>query len=169
MCRASPQDRRPEPELEGGFEASSLARRGILKTNEVTVPRTRSRSLVALLGFALLAGCDLRVTTPPSFEPQVINLRNDFALQVSGLDDFTSDVEYSWVSDGTAASVNQSPTLLTGTAILFVFDGAGAQVYQRSLGENGTFATTTGVPGTWKVRLHFSEAFGNASFRLIKQ
>lgn len=133
------------------------------------MPRIRSRSLVPLLGLALLAACDLRVTTPPTFQPQVINLRNDFALQVSGLDDFTSDVEYSWVSDGTAASVNQSPTLLTGTAVLFVFDGAGAQVYQRSLGENGTFATTTGVPGTWKVRVHFSEAFGAASFRLVKQ
>jgi hypothetical protein len=125
--------------------------------------------VVALLGFALLAGCDLRVTTPPTFQPQVINLRNDFALQVAGLDDFTSDVEYSWISDGAAASVNQSPTLLTGTAVLFVFDGTGSQVYQRSLAENGTFTTTTGVPGTWKVRVHFSEAFGAASFRLMKQ
>ena len=133
------------------------------------MPRTRFRSLVVLLGFALLAGCDLRVTPPLTFEPQVINLRNDFALQVTGLQDFTSDVEYSWVSDGTAASVNQSPTLLTGTALLFVFDGAGTQVYQRSLAENGTFATTTGVPGTWTVRLRFAEANGNASFRLMKQ
>jgi hypothetical protein len=122
-----------------------------------------------LVGFALLAGCDLRVTTPPTFQPQVINLRNDFALQASGLQDFTSDVEYNWVSDGTAASVSQSPTLLTGTALLFVFDGAGTQVYQRSLAENGTFATTTGVPGTWTVRLRFSEANGTASFRLMKQ
>lgn len=133
------------------------------------MPRIRSLPVVALLGFALLAGCDLRVTTPPTFQPQVINLRNDFALQVSGLDDFTSDVEYSWISDGAAASVNQSPTLLTGTAVLFVFDGTGTQVYQRSLAENGTFTTTTGVPGTWKVRVHFSEAFGAASFRLMKQ
>ena len=133
------------------------------------MPRTRFRSLVVLVGFALLAGCDLRIAPPPSFEPQVINLRNDFALQVSGLQDFTSDVEYTWVSDGTAASVNQAPTLLTGIALLFVFDGSGTQVYQRSLAENGTFATTTGVPGTWKVRVRFQEANGNASFRLVKQ
>ena len=133
------------------------------------MPRTRIRSLVVLVGFALLAGCDLRVTTPQSFQPQVINLRNDFALQATDLVDFTSDVEYDWVSDGTAASVNQSPTLLTGTAMLFVFDGAGTQVYQRSLAENGTFPTTTGVPGTWKVRLRFEEASGTASFRVVKQ
>jgi hypothetical protein len=122
-----------------------------------------------LAGFALLAGCDLRITPPPTFQPEVINVRNDFALQATGLLDFTDDVQYDWVSDGTAASVTQSPTLLTGTAILFVFDGAGTQVYQRSLAENGTFATTTGVPGVWKVRLRFEDANGNTTFRLVKQ
>ncbi|HKH91935.1 MAG TPA: hypothetical protein VKA54_09030 [Gemmatimonadaceae bacterium] len=133
------------------------------------MPRTRFRSLVLLAGFALLAGCDLRVAAPSTFQPEVINLRNDFALQATGLLDFTDDIQYAWVSDGTAASVTQSPTLLTGTAILFVLDGAGTQVYQRSLAENGTFATTTGVPGTWTVRLRFEEANGNTSFRLVKQ
>jgi hypothetical protein len=133
------------------------------------VSRTRFRSLVALVGFALVAGCDVRIETPSSFQPEVINVRNDFALQATGLLDFTDDVQYAWVSDGTAATVSQSPTLLTGTAILFVFDGAGTQVYQRSLAENGTFATTTGVPGTWTVRLRFQEASGNTTFRLVKQ
>ena len=131
--------------------------------------RTRFRSLVALVGFALVAaGCDVRIDTPSSFQPEVINVRNDFALQATGLLDFTDDVQYAWVSDGTAASVSQSQTLLTGSAILFVFDGAGTQVYQRSLAENGTFATTTGVPGTWTVRLRFQEASGNTTFRLVK-
>jgi len=137
-------------------------------THEVTVPRTRLFASSALFALALFAACDTRVVTEPEFQPQVINVRNDFAFQVVGLDQFTSDVVYSWASDGTAASVTQTPTLLTGDATLFVADGSGAQVYQRSLGENGTFMTTAGVPGTWTVRIKFQETSGSAAFHLTK-
>jgi hypothetical protein len=133
------------------------------------VLRTRLIWLSVLAAIALLVSCDTRVVTEPQYQPQVINLRNDFTFQVAGLEDYTSDVVYSWDSDGTAASVTQSPSLLTGTATLFISDGAGAQVYQRSLAENGTFTTTTGVPGKWTVRLKFFEASGTASFRVTKQ
>jgi hypothetical protein len=136
---------------------------------EVPVSRPRLFALLPLVVLALLAGCDERVLTEPKYQPQVINLRNDFAFQVAGLDAFTSDAIYSWESDGTAASVLQSPSVLTGTALLFIADGAGVQVYQRSLGENGTFTTTAGVPGTWTVLLKFLEARGAASFRVTKQ
>ena len=122
--------------------------------------------LSALVALALFVGCDTRVPTQPPFDTQVINLRNDLALQITGLEDATSDLEYTWQNDGTAASVTQSPTLLTGTAVLFVLDGAGMQVYQRSLAENGTFTTTAGVAGNWTVKVHFSEANGAVTFRL---
>jgi hypothetical protein len=138
-------------------------------TFEVIVPRTRFLASFALVAVTLLAACDTRVVTEPEFQPQVINLRNDFAFQISGLADFTNDVVYTWTSDGTAASVTQMPTVLTGTATLFILDGAGAQVYQRSLGENGSFTTTAGVPGNWTLHVKFQEASGSASFRVTKQ
>jgi hypothetical protein len=132
------------------------------------VSRTRLFTPRSLLVLALLAACDTRVVTEPVYQPQIINIRNDFAYQVTGLDAFTSDVVYSWVSDGSAASVVQSPNVLTGTATLFIADASGAQVYQRSLAENATFTTTAGVPGTWTVRLKFTEASGDATFHLTK-
>ena len=131
--------------------------------------RTRFLAPFALAAFTLLAACDTRVVTEPQFQPQVINLRNDFAFQIDGLADFTNDVVYTWTSDGTAASVTQAPTVLTGTATLFILDGAGAQVYQRSLAENGSFTTTAGVPGNWTLRVKFQEASCSASFRVTKQ
>lgn len=131
--------------------------------------RTRLTRLSLLAAMVVLASCDTRVLTEPQYQPQVINLRNDFTFQVAGLEEYTSDVVYEWDSDGTAASVTQSPNRLTGTAMLFISDGAGAQVYQRSLGENGTFTTTTGVPGKWTVRLKFQQVSGTASFRVTKQ
>ena len=132
------------------------------------MPRTRFLAPFAVATFALLAACDTRVVTEPVYQPQVINVRNDFAFQVTGLEEFTSDVVYSWESDGRPASVLQSPSVLTGTAMLFIADGAGVQVYQRSLGENGTFTTTAGTPGNWTVRLKFFEASGDATFHVTK-
>ena len=130
--------------------------------------RTRFVVPYALAALALLAACDTRVVTEPEYQPQVVNVPNDFAFQVTGLEEFTSDVVYSWESDGRAASVLQSPSLLTGEATLFIADAAGVQVYQRPLGENGTFTTTAGSPGTWTVRLKFLEASGSATFHLTK-
>jgi hypothetical protein len=138
-------------------------------TLEVTVHRIRTLAPYAIAALTLLAACDTRVATEPAFQPTVINLRNDFAFQVADLAETTTDVVYSWQSDGTAASVTQTPTVLTGTATLFISDGAGAQVYQRSLGENGTFTTTAGVPGTWTLRVKFQEASGSAGFRVTTQ
>jgi hypothetical protein len=137
-------------------------------TFEVTVSRIRFVAPYALAALVLLTACDTRVVTEPEYQPQVVNVRNDFAYQVTGLEEFTSDVLYQWESDGRAASVLQAPSVLTGTALLFIADGAGVQVYQRSLGENGTFTTTAGTPGTWTVRLKFSEASGSATFHLTK-
>ena len=130
--------------------------------------RTRFVAPYALATLALLAACDTRVVTEPVYQPQVINVRNDFAYQVTGLEEFSSDVVYAWESDGRPASVLQSPQVLTGAATLFIADGAGVQVYQRSLGENGTFTTAAGTAGTWTVRLKFQEASGSATFHLTK-
>lgn len=133
------------------------------------MPRTRFLVPFALAAFTVLAACDTRVVTEPEFQPRVINLRNDFAFQIDGLAEVTNDVVYTWTSDGTAASVTQMPTVLTGTATLFILDGAGTQVYQRSLAENGSFTTTAGVPGNWTLRVRFQDASGSASFRVTKQ
>jgi len=74
------------------------------------VSRTRFLAPFALAAVALFAACDTRVVTEPQFQPQVINLRNDFAFQIADLAEFTSDVVYTWTSDGTAASVTQAPS-----------------------------------------------------------
>ena len=132
------------------------------------MPRTRLFAPRTLLVLALLAACDTRVTTEPEYQPQIINVRNDFVYQVTGLAEFTSDVVYSWQSDGSAATVMQAPNVLTGDATLFIADGSGAQVYQRSLAENGTFTTAEGTEGTWTVRLKFAEASGDATFHITK-
>ena len=79
------------------------------------------------------------------------------------------DVTFRWQIDGTTATVVQTPTALLGAATVFVSDAKGVQVYQRSLGENGSFTTTAGVPGTWTIRLHFADASGAVAVQLARQ
>jgi hypothetical protein len=113
--------------------------------------------------------CDTRIPPVPALDPQVVNLRNSFAFQATNLFGVNEDVRYSWQIDGTTATVAQSPTALLGDATVFVSDAKGVQVYQRSLAENGSFVTTAGVPGTWTIRLHFSDASGDVAVQLQRQ
>ena len=126
---------------------------------------TRTKFLSALAGLGLLAGCG-NDATAPRFQPEVTNLANSFGFQVTGLDGVTDNVEYTWRNDGTVANVNQSPSGLSGTVSLIILDAAGTQVYSRSLTDNGTFVTTAGTAGNWKVRVQFSAARGSVNFTL---
>ena len=131
---------------------------------------SRIRFHPAVLALSLLAACGggSSDATAPQYQPQVVNLRNDFAFQVTALNDVGDDLQYTWQNDGTSASVNQSPSNLSGAVSLVILDAAGTQVYSRSLAENGTFVTSSGVTGSWKVRVHFSHASGAVNFRLQK-
>ena len=98
----------------------------------------------------------------------MVNLASDFAFQVSALDNVSDNVQYIWQNDGTSANVNQSPSNLSGTVSLVIVDANGAQVYSRSLADNGTFTTAVGKAGNWTVRVQFSQASGAVNFRLQK-
>jgi len=129
----------------------------------------RIRLYPVVVGFVLLAACGgSSNATAPRYQPQVVNLRNDFAFQVTSLNNVADDLQYVWQNDGTSANVNQSPSNLSGAVSLVILDAAGTQVYSRSLAENGTFATATGQTGNWTVRIHFSNASGAVNFRLQK-
>ena len=123
-------------------------------------------SVLALL--AITVACSGDGATAPQYHPELVNLRNDFAFQVTALKGVSDELQYSWQHDGTVANVNQSPSNLSGTVSLVILDGAGTQVYSRSLAENGTFVTTAGMPGLWTVRVRFVTASGAVNFRLQK-
>ena len=126
------------------------------------------RRLPALAALTLLGACGGGNATAPRYEPQVVNRANDFAFQVSALDNVSDDLQYIWQNDGTSANVNQSPSNLSGTVSLVILDANRTQVYSRSLADNGTFTTAAGKAGNWTVRVRFSQASGAVNFRLQK-
>ncbi len=122
--------------------------------------------LPAIVLLAAMAACSGDGATAPQYQPQLVNLRNDFAFQVTALQGVSDELQYTWQHDGTVANVNQSPSNLSGTVTLVILDASGVQVYSRSLAENGTFVTTPGTPGMWTVRVRFTS--GAVNFRLQK-
>jgi hypothetical protein len=126
-------------------------------------------NLVAILTLALgLQACDSANVIGPANQLEVTNAVDNFQWQVTALENVTQTLTYSWQNTGTAADVNQSATLSSGTATLRVADSAGAEVYSRSLTDNGTFTSGAGSSGTWTITVTLTGAAGTLNFRVQK-
>ena len=136
----------------------------------VNRPRLFSR-VPAVCLMVVLAGCsgDSGIIQPssvtnPSFEPEVDIETDDFSFEATGLTNVSQSVSYSWQHTGAWAIVTQSSRVSIGTATLTIRDARGRQVYSRGLGDNGTFASGTGVPGAWTIQLELSNVSGTRKF-----
>lgn len=125
--------------------------------------RTWMRCAAALL---LVAACEDSLAP---FEPEIGNATDSFQFQVTALTDVSTTREYEWQHTGTIANVNQSTQLSGGTARLVIRDAAGTEVYRRSLTDNGTFQTSTGAAGRWRIRVELSQASGAVNFRVQRR
>lgn len=129
-----------------------------------------TRRLAALVVFVAVSACGSDKSNPlsPAVQPEIINNADAFSFQVTGVQNASTTLTYSWQNTGTVATVNQSASIASGSATLVIRDAAGAQVYSRSLSDNGTFATSAGTTGTWTIRVVFSGTSGTINFRSDK-
>ena len=127
---------------------------------------TRGALLRSMAALAFIVACGGNDATAPRYQPQVTNIANSFAFQVTGLQSVTDELVYTWRNDGTTANVNQSPSGLQGTTSLVVTDAGSRQVYSRALTENGTFVTSAGTAGNWTIRVRFTNVSGTSNFSL---
>ncbi|HYD54686.1 MAG TPA: hypothetical protein VEA99_18780 [Gemmatimonadaceae bacterium] len=128
--------------------------------------RATRRSLW-LAALALAAACNDDSLAP--FEPEIGNAADNFQFQVTALDRVSATPEYEWQNTGTTANVNQSASLSAGSAVVVIRDAQGAQVYRRSLTENGTFQTQAGTAGRWRIRVELAGASGAVNFRVQRR
>lgn len=99
---------------------------------------------------------------------EIENKTNSFAFQVTDIAGVTETLEYKWENEGKKADVNQACSITNGTATLTIFDANGTQVYSRNLKDNGTYFTSEGIAGTWKIKLELSDVDGTLNFRVQK-
>ena len=105
----------------------------------------------------------------PKFQPQVVNSIDDFQFQVTGVRGATQTLNYSWRNTGTQANVNQACSISGGSATLVLRDSTGAQIYSRSLVDNGTFVSLAGAPSAWSMLVVLSNVSGTINFRAQKK
>lgn len=122
-----------------------------------------------LLALALVAACGDNNTIGPSNQPEIANNTDNFQFQASNLTQTTQTLTYSWVNTGTAANVDQSGAIGGGQATLILRDGSNAQVYSGDLRNTGTFITSAGATGTWRVEVRLSDVTGTVNFRIQKR
>ncbi|HET7462700.1 MAG TPA: hypothetical protein VFJ82_15705 [Longimicrobium sp.] len=126
------------------------------------------RRTLALAAVVAAAACGGAGDPLGPFQPQVGNAADNFQFQVTGLTGVTLTRDYSWVTTGTRVDVNQATQLTGGTAAIEVTDAAQAVVYSKDLAANGTFQSSAGVAGTWRIRLLLNGARGTVNFRVQK-
>ncbi len=132
------------------------------------IQSVRLVTAVVMLGALSACGSDRSNPLSPAVQPEVVNNTDAFSFQVTGVQNASATLDYSWQNTGTVATVNQSASIASGSATLVIRDAAGTQVYSRSLSDNGTFTSTAGVAGTWTVRVVFSGTSGTINFRSDK-
>ena len=124
--------------------------------------------LVLVLAFT--NGCDSDSNPiAPSNQPEVANATDTFQFQASNVARTTQTLTYSWTNTGSVADVNQSGQITSGEAVLTIRDGSNAQVYSRDLKNTGTFTTSSGAMGTWRIEVRLTDVTGTLNFRVQKR
>jgi hypothetical protein len=101
-------------------------------------------------------------------DPQIANNTDDFRWQLSGAAGFSTNGGYGWRNTGTSAKVTVSNSISSGSGTMIVMDPLGRTVWSGSLTNNGTFNTSAGEAGDWRVEVLPSAVSGNLDLRVQK-
>ena len=123
----------------------------------------------ALFMLVVLTGCgDNANIIGPSNQPQTTNATDSFQFQASNLVNVRQVLTYTWVNTGATANVDQSGAISSGAAVLVLHDASGAERYNRSLRDTGSFTSTAGVSGNWTIEVQLDDVTGTLNFRVQK-
>lgn len=126
----------------------------------------RAGAAAWLAVLALTAACGGANPVGPSNQPEVGNSTDNFQFQASNLAGTTQTLTYTWTNTGAVANVNQSGRIESGDATLVLRDPSGNQVYSRSLKSTGTFTSSAGTPGSWRIEVVLAGVNGTLNFRV---
>jgi len=123
----------------------------------------RSLVLLALGAAALLPGCSDDAVS--SRIPEVVNVKDRFHLRMDDVENHDTLLVYYWPMDGTSANIDQSAAITGGRVSIIVEDNSQVSVYQTDMKQNGSFSTTLGASGFWRIRVTLTDFSGMFDFR----
>ena len=125
--------------------------------------------MILILGFTLsfaLAACGDGNPIGPSNQPEVGNNPDNFQFQASNLVRTTQTLIYTWTNTASVANVDQSGRIDSGEATLSLRDASGQEVYSRTLTSTGTFKSSSGTAGPWRIELRLTGVTGTVNLRV---
>ena len=132
-------------------------------------PQRLSRLACLWLALAFVAACSDSNQIGPSNQPEVANNTDNFQFQASNLTRTSQTLTYSWLNTGTAANVDQSGAISSGQAMVTLRDGSNAQVYSGDLRNTGTFVSSSGASGTWRIEVRLTDVTATLNFRVQRR
>lgn len=104
-----------------------------------------------------------------SYEPDVVNAQDNFHFQLKDVKNHDTTLVYFWHMLGSSANIDQSASIKGGSVAVTVEDSAFQLVYQTDLRQNGSFTTTSGTPGWWRIRFVLTDFSGMIDFRALRR
>ena len=129
---------------------------------------SRVAAAFVLVTMPVLSACGSSTGPGASFQPQVSNAPDDFQFQATNVRNATWTFSYAWSNSGIRASVDQTSSIITGTATMTILDAGRTQIYAGDLKANGTFLSSGGAIGTWTIKIVFTNFTGTPYVRVRK-
>jgi len=110
-----------------------------------------------------LPGCHKNPAS--SHIPQVVNVKDNFHLQMSDVKNHDTLLVYYWPMEGMSANIDQSASIKGGQVAIVIEDNSQLQIYQTDMKQNGSFTTMSGTAGYWRIRVALTDFSGMIDFR----
>jgi hypothetical protein len=121
--------------------------------------------LLAALIVAIGAGCGDDPVS--SFKPVVANTDNSFHFQMKDVKNHDTTMVYFWHM--LAANIDQSAEFKGGSVSVTVADSVLQQVYATDLRQIGSFTTSSGTPGWWRITIVLKGFSGSIDFWALRR